>query len=381
MMIEILRKPLQFTALREEWNELLADSDGDGLFLSWEWMHCWWRHLAEERRLRLITVRRDGHLIALAPLARRGRRWRRLFPFPALEFLGAGEAGSDHLDVVVRRGYAAEALPALAEAVADTGLMLELSRLKDDAQAAALARVCGGRGWTAEHAAVDVCPYIDLTGLDWPGFLAGLGTAHRYNLRRRLRGLEKHWTVSFERAADEGQRAAALAELIALHQHRWRRRGEPGAFHSAALRAFHGELSRITLERGWLRLYRLKLDGRTVAAIYGFLYHGTFYFYQSGFDAEFQRHSVGLAIMALAIRSAIEEGAHTYDFLCGNEAYKSLWTERRRPLRRLMLYPPGRRGALYRRTMGLRGDLKKRVLRGWSPAGGNVPAADEISHV
>jgi CelD/BcsL family acetyltransferase involved in cellulose biosynthesis len=129
------------------------------------------------------------------------------------------------------------------------------------------------------------------------------------------------------------------------------------------MRAFHDEISRLALERGWLRLFRLKLDGRTVAAIYGFLYHGVFYFYQSGFDAEFQRHSVGLAIMARAIQRAVEEGACRYDFLCGDEAYKSLWAEYRRPLQRLMLYPPGQRGALYRQTMDLRLGLKKMALR------------------
>jgi len=361
--IDIIDEPAAFADLRAEWNELLTDSDSDGLFLTWEWLYTWWRHLAEDRRLRIITVRRDRHLIGIAPLVRRSRSWWRLIPFPALEFLGAGEAGSDHLDVLVRRGHESQALYALAEVLAGDRLMLELSRVREGAYAAELAREIHRWGWDTHEAETDVCPRIDLAGRNWDGYLAGLGPAHRYNLRRRLRNLDKHWHVSFECATDETQRAVTVNELVALHQRRWRRRGEPGAFHNPAVRAFHHEISRIALELGWLRLYRLRLDGRTVAAVYGFLYHGVFYFYQSGFDLEFQRHSVGLAIMALTIRSALEEGARSYDFLCGDESYKSLWAEHRRTLQRLMFYPPGQRGALYRQTMGLRISLKKMALR------------------
>lgn len=360
--IDTIDEPARFTDLREEWNELLADSDSDGLFLTWEWLHTWWRHLAEDRRLRIVTVRRDRRLIGLAPLTRRAPRWWRLIPFPALEFLGAGEAGSDHLDVVVRRGHEAQAVYALAEALANDGSMLELARVRDGGYLADLSREIHRWGWGASQAATDVCPYIDFGGRDWDGYLAGLGPAHRYNVRRRLRKLEQQWSVSFECATDEEQRAAALEELIALHQQRWRRRGKSGAFYSAELRAFHDEISGVALAQGWLRLYRLKLDGRTVAAVYGFLYHDMFYFYQSGFDLQFQQHSVGLVIMAQVIRSAIGEGARGYDFLCGDEAYKSLWAEERRPLHRLVLYPPGQRGALYRQTMDLRVNLKKMAL-------------------
>lgn len=361
--VDTIDEPAAFADLREEWSELLADSDGDGLFLTWEWLYSWWCHLAGDRSLRILTVRRDQRLIGLAPLARRAPRWSRLIPFPALEFIGAGDAGSDHLDVVVRRGHESQALYALAEALAGDRLMLELGRVRDAAHVAGLAREIRGWGWDSERADVDVCPYIDLSGRDWDGYLSGLGSAHRYNLRRRQRNLEKQWEVRFECAADDEQRSSALEELMALHQRRWRRRGEPGAFHDTAMRAFHEEFSRVALERGWLRLFRLQLDGRTVAAIYGFLYHGVFYFYQSGFDAEFQRHSVGLVIMAQAIRRAVEEGAQIFDFLCGDEAYKSLWAEHKRPLQRLVLYPPGQRGALYRQTMELRLSLKRMALR------------------
>ncbi len=53
-------------------------------------------------------------------------------------------------------------------------------------------------------------------------------------------------------------------------------------------------MSRLALDRRWLRLFVLRLDGVPVAALYGFLYQRVFYFYQSGYDPRYSKHSVGL---------------------------------------------------------------------------------------
>jgi CelD/BcsL family acetyltransferase involved in cellulose biosynthesis len=64
-------------------------------------------------------------------------------------------------------------------------------------------------------------------------------------------------------------------------------------------------------------------------------------------------------MMGLAIKSALEERAVIYDFLRGDEAYKSLWACQERQLLRLELFPPSRRGAIYRQAMELRWNIKK----------------------
>lgn len=369
--IEIIESLARFEALRDEWNELLRNSSSDCLFLTWEWLYTWWKHLSEDRRLHLIAVRGDGELVALAPLALRPPRLRRLLPFRALEFLGSGSVGSDYLDILIRRGQEPHVLPVLGKFLANGKFMLDLSRIsRNSAQALALALELGQQGWIATRSSTDVCPFIELSGHDWESYLASLGPAHRYNVRRRLRNLTRRWRVSFEPVRSESQRSEALRQLMALHRRRWQERGSPGAFHPPALAAFHEELTRLALGQGWLRLYLLRLDGQPVAALYGFIYRRAFYFYQSGFDPGFHKYSVGLVAMGLAIRSAIEEGAQTYDFLRGDEPYKLLWTRAERDLVRLELYPPGERGAFCRQTMGLRWGIKKMALSLYLPGAG-----------
>jgi CelD/BcsL family acetyltransferase involved in cellulose biosynthesis len=116
-------------------------------------------------------------------------------------------------------------------------------------------------------------------------------------------------------------------------------------------------------------LFVLRLNGAPASAIYALRYGPEFYFYQSGFDPQYSRYSVGVVAMALSIKSAIEEGAEEYDFLHGAEPYKFHWARESRDLARIRLFPPGRRGLFFQGLLGAR----KRA-RGWfRPATGNVP--------
>jgi CelD/BcsL family acetyltransferase involved in cellulose biosynthesis len=201
--------------------------------------------------------------------------------------------------------------------------------------------------------------------MTWARYLDSLGPAHRANVRRRLRALAASNPV-FEQAQDEEQRRRLLADLMALHELRWTGRGASEAFQEPGLGAFHREFSALALRRGWLRLFVLRLGGKPVAALYGFLYQGTFYFYQSGFDPGYARRSVGLVAMGLTIRKAIEEGAAEFDLLHGDEDYKFLWAKQVREIERLEIYPPRALGAVQRGTNEVGQRVRRLVRRLWS---------------
>ena len=130
LVVETVEDPRSFESLKEEWNELLRASRSESLFLTWEWLWTWWKHLSDGRRLRLVTLRCGRELIAIAPLAVRPLRVRRLLPFRAVEFLGSGIIGSDYLDVIVRGGKEQDACHALADFLQHENLMLELTQLE-----------------------------------------------------------------------------------------------------------------------------------------------------------------------------------------------------------------------------------------------------------
>jgi CelD/BcsL family acetyltransferase involved in cellulose biosynthesis len=324
-----------FAALRPHWDGLLAASGVNNPFLTFEWLHAWWTNLRGDATLQTIAVWSDDELIAVAPLmSRRSPGW-----FTRLEFLGTGHAGSDYLDLIVRRSHESEALDSLAHSIASKRQALRLEHVPETSLAAHVTRCLQSRGWTTSIVPNGICPVIDLAGHTWDSYLAARGRAHRANVRRRLRALGEPLDGAFEQVTTDAQRHEALSALFAFHEWRFRTQGGSTAFLTPALRAFHEDATRQALERGWLRMYVLRLNGAPAAVMYGFAYNGQFYFYQHGFDARYRNQSIGLVLMALTIRAAFDEGLHTFDMLWGAEPYKWLWATDERRLNQIRAFP------------------------------------------
>jgi CelD/BcsL family acetyltransferase involved in cellulose biosynthesis len=357
---EIITDTAGFRELREEWTELLRCSGCSCLFLTWEWMFTWWQHLGGSRRRHLITVRQDGLLIAIAPLALCPPRLKRLKPFQALEFLAAGSVGSDYLSFLVRRGYEEAALAQLSISLTGTAVMLELARV--DATSfvmVALALELKQAGWQPMRVSTNFSPCLDLQGHTWESYCNGLNHSHRRDLKKRLAALHKAFEVRFELVASESQRAEMMAAFIQLHLRRWSAQGGSDALGGEDLQDFHRALSAMLFERGWLRLYTLWLDGKPAAIIYLFKHEGVFYYYQTSFDLEYGKYGIGTLILAMAIKAAIAEGALEFDFLHDDEPYKYLWAKEERELIRLDLFPPGYHGAAGRNAAIFKSGLKR----------------------
>jgi CelD/BcsL family acetyltransferase involved in cellulose biosynthesis len=350
--VEIIHDVPSFAKLRSEWNRLLSSSRADCLFLTWEWLYTWWRHLSGDRQLHLITVRDGDHLIAIAPCAV-SPRFRFGHPLETLEFLGAGFVGSDYLDFIVERGSEEIAQAAFRDYLGNAGYALRWTNVGPNSFAAGLAACLAKRQWGTVDAQINVCPYLPLSGLTWDTYLAGLGAEHRYNFRRKWQRVNRDFRVRWGAARAGAETREAIDIAIALHNRRWSERGQSDAFHLPDLVTFHREFAPLAADLGWLRLYTLRLDDHPAASLYGFLYRGKFYFYQSGFDTVYAKHSVGLLAMGLSIQEALAENATEFDLLHGNETYKSHWARAVRALTRLELYPSHALGRLSGSTVEL----------------------------
>lgn len=360
LKLETVRDIGKFEWLRLEWNELLKASSSNSVFLTWEWLFTWWKHLSGRRQLHLLVLRRDNKLVGVAPLAIRARQPERLIPFRTLEFLGTGTVGSDYLDLIIRRGEEDDVLKALTSYLLHHKLVIEFTRVKATSMLVArLESELVDRGWAVSHTTVGVCPYIDLSDMSWDSYLQTLGPAHRANVRRRTKSAIKKFELKLELPNSERHRSIYFAMFVDLHRKRWESRDDVDEMDTPDMLQFHAELSRIASQREWLRLFILFLDGVPAAAIYAFMYNNKYYFYQSGFDPAFSRYSVGLVMMGLTIKAAIDEGADEYDMLHGNESYKYLWAQAHRDLVRINLYPRTAIGILYRRAIDLKMGIKK----------------------
>ena len=163
-----------------------------------------------------------------------------------------------------------------------------------------------------------------------------VGKKMRFNIGYYERTLARDFDLAFD-VATMDTIEPALEEFFALHAARWRRRFQPGALYSRRILDFHRSVGPSLLKRGYVALHRMRLNGRTVAALYTFPYGGRTFYYLGGFDPELARYSPGTVLNARAIRHALETGCTEFDFLRGREGYKYRWPVEERENGRLEL--------------------------------------------
>jgi CelD/BcsL family acetyltransferase involved in cellulose biosynthesis len=287
------------------WNRLAAASGN--LFATFEWASAWWRTFGAGASLLLGAARRpNGSLAALLPLVERRERGLR-----TVRLLGHGP--SDRLAPICAPDDRPAATAALRELLAASGADLFVGE-----------QMPAEGGWGAALGAKvverEASPTIDIADLDWDQFLARRSRNFRQQARRYERRLNERGELRF-RLSDQRQALAGdLETVFELHAARWSDGGS-SAF-TAPRRELHREFARAALERGWLRLWLLELDGRPLAAWYGFRFADAEWFYQSGRDPAAEADRVGFVLLLHTIRSAIEDGVTSYLLLRGDEAYK-----------------------------------------------------------
>jgi CelD/BcsL family acetyltransferase involved in cellulose biosynthesis len=299
-------------AVRPEWTRL-AERAGN-VFGTWEWAEAWCRHFGCGLELAIGVARRGGAgPVAIVPLCVSRQR-----PVKLLRFVGAGP--SDELGPLCAPADRAVAAAALrrhvTEMLGGSGIFVGERLWGEDPLAPQLGAI------TMHHVA---SPVLRSAGRSFDEFLASRSRNFRSNVRRRERRLAEGWRLEYRLTEDPARLDADMRTLIALHRARWGA-GESSVFTGKG-EAFHLEFARQALERGWLRLWTMELDGRPVAAWYGLRYGGIESYYQAGRDPAVDGLSVGFVLLCHSIRSAFEDGMREYRFGSGGEPYKSRFAE------------------------------------------------------
>ena len=116
-----------------------------------------------------------------------------------------------------------------------------------------------------------------------------------------------------------------LEGLMRLHAVTWNARGQPGAFARPEVLRFVRELIATGVPRGEVDLLEVSAGAEIVGYLMNFVFDGAVSTYQSGFqyrDAVPQLKP-GLTCHAMAIEAARAAGHRGYDFLAGENRYKS----------------------------------------------------------
>ncbi len=344
-----------FAALGTRWRNLETRAQAS-FFQSWTWVGCLARNRYPDPMLLCAQIAGpDGPRdVALALFNRQTTR----FAPQTLYLSETGQAAFDamyveHSGFLIAAGYE-YLLDACLRAV--TGDRVILSGVD-----ANMLRAAQHSGRELRVLQSMPSPFIDLTRLP-PGeqaYLAQLSANTRYQLRRSTRLYEAQGALCVTRATTVAQANAMLDELGELHQATWEARGLPGAFANPMFRRFHRELIARGLPRGEIELLRVSAGAAQIGCLYNFRFQNQVMNYQGGFAYEraSPHQKPGLTTHHQAIELARAEGTLRYDFLAGEDRYKTSLANDQMLLHWLDLVPRwSRRGIATRLLRWMRPD-------------------------
>ena len=340
MIVREIRRENELHALRPAWNDLLRQSGSGSTFLTWEWMTAWWSKYGRPGDLRIATAFDSGGVLrGIAPL--RSEEIRRYGQTaPTLSFIGDGSWDSDYLDFIVASGHEKEVINSFAghwSTEFDRGVLFVWNEIPVGSPNLPFLHELNGFWRNVIWVESDIdCGLVSLPGT-WEGYLTSLRPRFRSKIRSVLRNFEHHPQVRFRFCKSQQDVDRLLPVLFNLHTRRWAEEDKPGVFGMQGKREFYSALSSLLLEREWLRFSWLEWDGRVLACQYGFVYDGSYFQLQEGYEPASEHWNVGIGLRAWSIQQLLNEGINAYDFMAGVGRHKTDWGATIKKSKRIIL--------------------------------------------
>ncbi len=277
------------------------------------WMQSWWQVFGYEYELFVHTVYKDGRLLGIAPLMLKDGEAR---------LIGSPDV-CDYLDFITSPDKRDEEeffdilLPYLKESGVEN---LILNAQRPDAAVF--------RGFFASerfpspkaHFIREDQSYELTLASSWEDYLAALTKKQRHEVRRKLRRLQnekENWNFRVLEKAAEVE--AFIPDFFEL----FKENSEKENFLTDQMQQYFQTLISAGVKDNHARLGLLDIDGITAAAVLYFDYRDRIYLYNSGFKFAYRDLSAGLLSKVLCIKESITTGHKAFDFLKGQEVYKS----------------------------------------------------------
>lgn len=339
-----------FRALADDWEALAAQLDESTPFD----LHCWYFQIWDaffrgRAEPAICTVRREGILVGVFPLVRRGSRLDALANIHSCVFrplVADEEAATLLLRAVIERPSTGLQL---------VGVPVEgdwPERLGDAASRFSRATVI-----ETSYSS----PYLDTTG-DLEEWRKANKKRWKAPLEKKRRKMDRDHEAEFAIAVVPRDLDAELEDGLRVEGNGWK--GENGtailsqpetaAFYRCVARAFHA--------REQLRFSRIALDGKTVAFDFGLLHTGRLYSLKVGYEEEFRSLAPALVMRLSMIERCFELGLHTHELLGDDAPWKSQFSSGARDHVGFFAYSRGLGG---RTLYGYRAKLRPTLQRSY----------------
>ena len=321
-----------------QWNVIAQNRP----FFRWEWLAGWLAHQVDSVTPALLVGSDDqGRWIGIAPFCVECKSLSR-----KLRFLGSGTVCSDYLGLITHPDHET----VFAEAIADwlthnirpggplgTIDAIELEGVsRSDQSSQYFQELLIASGFESHKVELEGCWATDLPST-WEEMDRRLSKSLRRKTKKASHRLADPTTQVL--SSDDDDVAELWNSFVELHQKRRNTLGQSGCFARPNFAAFLQEATTKLISAERAELLIIRTDGKPLAGCLLLNDGTTNFMYQSGFDPDNAALEPGYQIVIAALRTSIRKGLTRFDFLRGDEPYKSRWLTERIPLVRIRLIP------------------------------------------
>ncbi|MFO1456164.1 MAG: GNAT family N-acetyltransferase [Steroidobacteraceae bacterium] len=315
----------------EVWHERQQSMDCT-FFTSALWIGTWAKLLPDRRRAWLFELRDELGIQSLAVLVQSCDWIARVLPIRRLWLHATGRHPLDDLVIEFNgvpstdawRGRAEQSLLAALDSFPNRWDQLMIPHAAHAGRWIAAAEELGLSVRSVTHN----CHYVDFDLVRSSGadFASHLPKKTRYLLRRGRREIEGQFgPISVDCPASSEQVVEFFDRMVHLHAQHWRGKGHAGAFGDRTIASFHYSLLQSPVGRGSCRVLRVRAGSTELGYLYLFVWKRVAYFYQSGinYDGIGRARSPGYVTIATALEHMLQTDVERFEFLAGDNLYKS----------------------------------------------------------
>jgi CelD/BcsL family acetyltransferase involved in cellulose biosynthesis len=324
--------------LADEWDDL-AIRTGAPPFARPGWIRAWWSAFGRGEP-RILTARCDGELRSVLPLTSfRGR------------LSSCSNVHSPVFDGICSEPGDLRILLSAALREGRRGLILR--QLDTEGRLCAATRLLEGEERSRLVVLeTRISPYVDTTA-DWEKFEEALTKSRRQKVRRTQRRLGEQGEIAIEVSDGTEDLDRDLSEFLQLEGSGWKVEKGTAIHLQPETQRFYQEMAAWAASIGLLRLSFMRVGGRPVAVECTIDDGAHRYLLKLGYDPEFARYGPGVILQLTEVRRALEEG-RTYEMGTGMNKIKEELMNAQRTIEDVAVFPRSARGALARRTVGVR---------------------------
>jgi CelD/BcsL family acetyltransferase involved in cellulose biosynthesis len=327
--VQVVRSRAALAELRDEWNELAAAWRSP--LLDFDWFESCAESLHDDSDLRVVTLRRAGALVGVAPLVLEhttsGARLTLLGASKLFEPSGWLYASDEVVTDLLQ--------PALA-----LGRPMVLLRIA--AHSALCRQVVGLTRGRAIAMVRDTAPsFAVATQGSWEAYYGGLSSRITSNLPRLRRKAERE--IGRMDVVEHRPRPAEAQELldtlISIEDSGWKGRRGSSLARRTDLQQFFRTYCQRAAERGRLRVATLSFGSNVAAVELSVEAYNRWWQLKIGYQDTIAQYYPGLHLTEASIRAAFARGCEAYEFLGGAETWEERWRPQVRPYQSLQVYP------------------------------------------